>query len=192
MIEGTVDSDDKVCWYVLRVTYQRELLAKDKLVAMGISCFVTMTTVKQLGSNGRYTKKKVAALHNYLFVQSTRKQIDEVKHTKIPWLRYVMVSMRDKSKHVMIVPDKQMQSFITIVQKEDERTMFLNPDEVHLSQGDRVVVTGGPFEGVEGVLMRVGKRARGRSVVVKIDGVAAVATAVISSDLVQRIDDARQ
>ena len=68
MIEGTVDSDDKVCWYVLRVTYQRELLAKDKLVAMGISCFVPMTTVKQLGSNGRYTKKKVAALHNYLFV----------------------------------------------------------------------------------------------------------------------------
>ena len=47
-------------------------------------------------------------------------------------------------------------------------------------------ITGGVFEGVEGQLMRV-KNSRGKRVVVKIDGITAVATASIPSALVEKI-----
>lgn len=172
-------------WYVLRVTYQRELSTKKYLDRMGIENFVPLRPVRQRNAHGRFFWTTQAALHNYIFVRATRETIDELKTFHQPALRYVM-HIQDGHSQIMVVPDAQMRSFIAVAGNTDERILFLEPADVDLSEGDRVRVTGGLFDGVEGVLMRIGK-SKGRHVVVKIEGIAAVATASVPMALIEKI-----
>ena len=77
-------------------------------------------------------------------------------------------------------------NFIAVAANIDEPVIFLSPEEVALSKGDKVRIKDGVFMGVEGTFMRV-KNTRDRRVVVKIDGITAVATASIPSALVEKI-----
>ena len=174
-------------WYVLRVTYQRELIAKNKFDEIGIKSFVPTQTVQKTDKKGCKIKKQVASIHNYLFVYSTKEKIDEIK-SSISWLRYAMVSAGNGKKKIMTVPDKQMEFFIAVAGNEQEQTTYICPDEVNLCKGDYVKITGGPFEGVEGIYMRVNNKKQ-RCVVIKLDGIAAVATASIPKIMVEKIEN---
>ena len=154
------DTDTK--WYVLRVTYQRELSTKEYLDKLDIENFVPVRVVRRRDSKGRFSRVREVAVHNYIFVRSTREVIDDLKTFRLPILRYVM--------H----------------QQNGENQIFLSPEEVALSKGDKVRIKDGVFMGVEGTFMRV-KNTRDRRVVVKIDGITAVATASIPSALVEKI-----
>ena len=57
---------------------------------------------------------------------------------------------------------------------------------MNLSKGIKVRITGGEFEGQEGIFLKV-KGARDRRVVVEIQGVIAVAMATIHPDLIEVI-----
>lgn len=187
MNEIKTTSGENKSWYVMRVTYQRELTARDILNEMGVTTFIPMITVRMTGRDGKLKKCHVAAIHNYIFINSTKSVIDDIKQCKIPWLRYVMYRNNSVNKEIMIVPDKQMQHFIAVAGNEKEKTTFISPDAVNLTKGDRVRILSGPFEGVEGVFMKVNNK-RGKCVVVKINGIAAVATANIPSILVEKLD----
>ena len=172
-------------WYVLRVTYQRELSTKEYLDKLNIENFVPIQVVRRRNSKGRFYRAREAAVHNYIFIRSTKEIIDELKSFRLPALRYVMHQQNGENQF-MVVPEAQMRNFIAVAGNTDEQVLFLSPEEVALSKGDRVRITGGVFEGVEGVFMRV-KNSRERRVVVKIDGITAVATASIPSSLVEKI-----
>ena len=58
--------------------------------------------------------------------------------------------------------------------------------ELNLSKGTRVRVTAGPLEGQEGVFLKV-KGVRDRRLVIHIEGVIAVAKALVHPELVQVI-----
>lgn len=179
-------ANNKKQWYVLRVTYQRELIAQERLQALGVDSFVPVTKERVIGSGGKCEWKRKAALHNYIFVHSCREKIDAIKRYQIPWLRYVMSPNREKARGVMIVEERQMENFIAIAGCEEERIIYLNPDEINLTTGDRVRVIGGPFQGAEGIFIKLqGKREK--RVVVKIDGVAAVATTAVPKTLIEKI-----
>lgn len=179
----SLDTDAK--WYVLRVTYQRELSTKEYLDKLDIESFVPIRVVRRRNSKGRFSRVREAAVHNYIFVRSTREVIDELKTFKLPILRYVM-HQQDGENQIMTVPEPQMRNFIAVAANVDEPVLFLSPEEVALSKGDKVRITDGVFMGVEGIFMRV-KNAREKRVVVKIDGITAVATASIPSALVEKI-----
>lgn len=172
-------------WYVLRVTYQRELSTKEYLDKLDIENFVPMRMVRRRNSKGQFYRFREAAVHNYIFIHAPKGVIGDLKSFQLPMLRYVMLT-ENGQKRIMTVPEDQMQHFIAVAGNLDEQVLFLEPAEVDLSKGDRVRITGGLFEGVEGVFMRV-KNAREKRVVVKIDGVAAVATASIPPALVEKI-----
>lgn len=180
--------DTEKQWFVLRVTYQRELIAKKKLDELGHTCFVPTKTVRKVSSAGRRIVKRESALHNFIFVQSDKNTIDDIKQTKIPWLRYVMHNDTVNKRRVpMTVPERQMHNFIAVAGSDDERIDFLNEEEARLCQGDKVRIISGMFEGVEGIFVKRNNK-RGKCVVVKIEGVAAVATATIPSILVEKIE----
>ena len=102
--------------------------------------------------------------------------------TSLP-IRYIM----DKETHSpIVVPKHQMDNFIAVAGTHDEQLIYLNPEPGDFSRGDRVKIMGGPFEGAEGVFVRV----KGdRRVVVCIDGVVAVATTFIHPSLIQKIEE---
>lgn len=79
-----------------------------------------------------------------------------------------------------------MRSFIAVSGNYEEQIVYLDPAVTALQKGDRVRITGGVFEGVEGIILRV----KGdRRVSVCIKGVMAVATAYVHPSLMELVSD---
>ena len=172
-------------WYAMRVTYQRELIAKRFLTERNIESFVPVRQERRL-VGGRYCLKPRALLHNYIFIHSTREEIDNLKQFHLPYLRYVMHTQNGE-RQIMVVPEEQMRSFVIVAGSDDERVMFLPSENAKLAKGERVRILAGPFAGVEGVLAKVAG-VRDRRVVVKIEGVAAVTAPTLPAEFVERIE----
>lgn len=131
-------------------------------------------------------RKKVRALvpvvHNLLFVHARPSDVQRVK-SQVTYLQYITDT---RSGQKIIVPDGQMQRFIAVSGTYDDHLLYFQPDELNLSKGTKVRITGGEFEGQEGVFLKV-KGARDRRVVIEIQGVIAVAMATIHPDLIEVI-----
>ena len=174
-----------VAWYVMRVTYQREMAAAEILNAEAVENYVPTVKVKRRNSEGVAIGWKIDPLvHNYIFIHSTFNRIMELKTGKLDYLRFLMATDSSTNQKVpQYVPDKEMESFMKIVKTEGMKTLDTSID---LRKGDRVRVLTGQFEGVEGIFMRMPTRHESR-VVVKIEGVATVATVALKASDVEKI-----
>ena len=103
--------------------------------------------------------------------------------SQVTYLQYITDT---RSGQKIIVPDSQMQRFIAVSGTYDDHLLYFQPDELNLSKGTKVRITGGEFEGQEGIFLKV-KGARDRRVVIEIQGVIAVAMATIHPDLIEVI-----
>ena len=80
----------------------------------------------------------------------------------------------------------ELHCFIAFAGSYSDHLVYFQPDELNLSKGTKVRMTGGDFEGQEGVCLKV-KGALDRRVVIAIQGVIAVAMATIHPDLIEVI-----
>ncbi len=172
-------------WYVMRVTYQRELVARRLLEEMGVECFVPTQKVKRRKTGGGYVWREVAKVHNYIFIHASLVAIQEIKTTKIQYLRFMMAKGEDGRPTPQFVPAQDMANFMEISRSEGAR--YLEPD-VKFNVGDRVRILVGPLKGVEGIYTRTTARHE-RRVVVQIEGVAAIATATYLASEVEKVED---
>ena len=101
----------------------------------------------------------------------------------VAYLQYITDTRSGKK---IIIPDNEMQRFIAVAGTYNDHLLYFQPDELNLSKGTKVRITGGDFEGQEGVFLKV-KGARDRRVVIAIQGVIAVAMATIHPDLIEVI-----
>ncbi len=182
---NSVSVQDHRQWFVMRVTYQREVIAKQRLDALEVENYLPIRIERRRNSHGRFCRVEVPLIHNFLFVYSQREIIDDIKNYKLPYMRYA-TCVREGKREIMIVPERQMRSFIAVASGGDDKALFLEPSAVNLSAGDRVRIIDGPLAGVEGTFMRL-NGGRGKRVVVKIDSVAAVATTELSPRMVEKI-----
>lgn len=171
-------------WYVLRVTYQRELVARRLLDDLGVRSFVPTEKVRRKKRGGGYYLREVAKLHNYIFIYSTPEELQQIKTNTIPYLRYMMGKDEQGNPAKQFVPEKQMEDFMAICASEGARML---DDMMGLQEGDRVRILTGPLQGVEGIYTKTSPRGR-RRVVVRIEGVAAVATATFTAAEVEKIN----
>lgn len=161
-----VVSSTDMRWFVLRVTYSRELKAQKLLHEAGVECFIPMVC-------DRNAEKKcyVPAVHNLIFVHSSRDFLDDYKRkveNDCP-LRYMM----DRSTGLpMVVRDKEMDDFIRVTKENDEGILYLDDPSSAATKGSPVEIVSGPFKGVQGKLLRI---RRDRKVVLQLVGVVAVA-----------------
>jgi len=182
---SSVPGRDTDHWYVLRVTYQRELSAHETLTGIGIRSFVPTNRLIQRVHGRKQTVIK-PVLHNYIFVYSSFNEIMTIKFNNIPHLRYVMCNSEDGQWIPMVVPNWQMENFILASDSMDDGLIYYDPGEIDLKRGDRVRVLGGVFTGLEGTYVRV-KNERKKRVVIEIPTLIGVATSTISPDLVEKI-----
>ena len=176
----------EVAWYVLRVTYQREITASKALEELQIEHYVPTIRTRIRNEKGVSIGWKTEPLvHNYIFIHDSYENILRIKQGKLDYLRFIMGKDDEGVMSVpQYVPEKQMADFIKVV-----RTMgfkSVDPD-IDLRKGDRVRVLTGPFEGIEGVYVRMPNRHEKR-VVVKIEGIAAVATVALNASDVEKIE----
>ena len=122
------------------------------------------------------------SFYNLIFVHACPSEVKRVK-SMVAYLQYITDT---RSGQKIIIPDQEMQRFIAVAGTYHEQLLYFRPDELNLSKGTKVRVTGGDFEGQEGIFLKV-KGARDRRLVIKIQGVIAVAMASIHPDLIEVI-----
>jgi transcription antitermination factor NusG len=179
-----------VAWYVFRVTYQRELTAAKLLEELGIEHYIPTVRMKIRNDKGLAIGWKTEPLiHNYIFIYDSYNNLLALKQHKIDYLRFIMGKDDEGMTTVpQYVPDKQMADFMKVV-----RTMGSKPVDpnIDLRQGDRVRILTGPFEGVEGIYIKMPNRHEKR-VVIKIEGIAAVATVALNAADVEKLEPIKE
>lgn len=173
---------EKKVWYAIRVTYNRELKVKADLDARKVPNFVPMQYRRE-ERNGVMVKRLVPSVHNLIFIQMTQTEMTDYKRSTSLPIRYIM--SRETHKPIT-VPDREMENFIRVAGTYNEELIYLKPDPGDFSQGDRVRIIGGDFEGAEGIFVRV----KGdRRVLINIPGVVAVASTYVHPSMIEKITD---
>ena len=178
---GNTDVADLPIWCALSAPYRNEFKAQRLLNEKGVENFLPLCTKIITDRNGRKVRKTLPVVSNLLFAYTTRDNMQQIK-LRAPFLQYR--TRREGARNIpIVVPDSQMRQFMAVSLTNNERLIYLQPDEINLAKGTPVRVIGGIFDGVEGVFIKV-KGARAKRVVVQIDGIA-VATAEIEPQYIE-------
>lgn len=182
----TMMCGDPKAWFPMRVTYSRELKVKAELDRLEIENFVPMTYKVADADTDHPHRELVPAINNLIFVRSTQEVISRLKLSNdvLEPLRYMIDHTTDKAHEIMTVSDRQMENFMQVASRTDDSVMFLDENSVVGREGKRVIIMGGAFEGVEGVIRRV---KRCKRVVVELEGIASVAIAFVPAALLKEI-----
>lgn len=180
-----MEQNSELHWFPMRITYNRELKIKELLDRDHIENFLPMKYDFVDTIDGR-KRMLVPAIHNLLFVRSTKEHLTDLKMHKQEFqpMRYMTQRTQDGGG-ILVVPDKQMDNFMKVASVQDDSVMFLDNEDYLKRVGQRVQIIDGCFGGVEGVIKRIKKNKR---VVVQIEGVAAVAIAFVPSAFLRFID----
>lgn len=177
-------TNTSICWYPMRVPYGRELKLKVILDMNGVESFIPM--VRQQVTAERSTKavcKYVPAIRNLIFIRSDRAVIDRIK-SEVEYATPMRFIMDQSTRQPIIVPEKQMEDFLKVSSCPDRELLYLKETDFSLKNGEQVMITDGPFAGVEGKVLRIKGNKR---VVVSIEGVAAVAIAFVPKSHIDKI-----
>ena len=174
------DRDSEI-WYAMRATYRREPDAMRLLEKENLGCFIPMQYKISI-KKGKKVRALVPVVHNLLFVHARPSELKRVK-SQVAYLQYITDT---RSGQKIIIPDNEMQRFIAVAGSYSDHLLYFQPDELNLSKGTKVRITGGDFEGQEGIFLKV-KGSRDRRVVIAIQGVIAVAMATIHPNLIEVI-----
>ena len=179
------ENTEPVRWYVLGAIFKREVKIRDDMRSRGFDCYVPLRyeIIKKPGN--KKERKLVPAIHELLFVHSTKSAIQEYKDQLKDKLYFKTIG-RKGHRELMVVQDKDMENFMRVTQQVEENLTYYRPDEISFRVGDKIIIHGGVFDGVEGVLVRVpGKRSK--QLVVSIPELAAVAVS-LSPEVVELVD----
>ena len=179
-----MQENEPVRWYVMGGAYRKEVKIRDDMRMHGFDCYVPMKY--EIKKAGRKTSRKlIPAINDLLFVHSTKSVIKAYTDDARDHIYHKPVG-RSPSREIMWVPDHQMENFMRLTQQVEENLTYYRPDEIKFHVGDKIIVHGGVFDGVEGVLVRVpGKRSK--QLVVTIPEIAAVAVS-LSPEVVELVD----
>ena len=186
-------------WFPIRATHHRAQKIYDKLVAINDGSFEPyLPTLRHI----EYTNEDFNNPTQYiadkpldaglLFLRSTLNDFRALLQ-----FRTLLAGMTPYYNHFsrnsygtndfLTIPERQMDSFRIIVESGNEN-IIVNQNEVpDFLVGDQVVVIGGPFAGVEGIVMKYKHQKR---VFVELQGVGRYATAYVPGAWIRRVNNA--
>ena len=184
-------------WFVLRVSYGRILKAKEFVDARNIDCYVPMH-YKQTTKQGKKRIITEPLLPSFFFVHTTIEQIVTLLRDKKvnsneerPLLSFYFdhTSYRQDSPNLnppLVIPDEAMNNFIRLTSIRNSHVILVNSSNIQYKLGDRVVVTEGDFEGIQGRVARIAGQQR---VVLELFGGCMVATAFIPKGAMMKFEE---
>jgi transcription antitermination factor NusG len=169
-------SEKQEYWFVVRTRKSQEFTLRNLLKKLEVGYFVpTRVVVRQL--KYRRVRVETSIIDNLVFVRTTKEKACFI----INECRLQFLYIRDKKTgSMLIVPDKQMQDFMFVMDM-DPNGMSLDNDA--LNEGYKVRVIKGEFAGIEGELI---KKSNQTHVVVHIPQVLSV-TVKISENYLEVI-----
>ena len=164
-------TDEQPQWFAMRATYHREMAVRQMLENAGIECY--LPTTHQLKTlRGRKVRVETPLVSSLIFVHAGKQRLQQFK-ARVPHLQYMTTRCSGKNVPI-IVPQRQMDDFITITTKVNGNLLFFRPGELNLHKGTPIRLHGGAIDGVEGIFVKIAGR-RNKRVVVEVDGVISVA-----------------
>lgn len=176
---------EEPAWFAMSATFGRELKAKTFLESKQVKCFVPMRYEIVKDKTQGKIRKLVPAINNLIFVYTTKERIQALKSVA-GYLQYLTKPVGGKNIPI-IVPEYQMQQFMTVCDTYNENLIYLSLDEINLKEGTPVRIIGSVFDGVEGTFVKVNK-SRKKSVVVMIQGLTAVMIAEFEDGYLQVLE----
>ncbi len=157
-------------WYALKIFYNRLAPLVADLENDGTEYFAPSDVIPSL-----------------LFVRSEESYVMHFgeEHRQHAWVYRSL----DNRRQPAAIDDHEMEVFRFVVTAGQHGLTLLGDDKPEYHEGDRVVVTDGPFKGAEGHIKRI---KRDRRLVVTIKGVVAVATTYIHPSLLRKADNTEE
>lgn len=174
---------EDVNWYAMKVFHNRMNFVQTYMENEGFSFWIPKQKKTYNRPQGRITVD--VPILSLVFVHCTENTIRELRWTlRDRVIIYNKVGIKEWKP--MAIPDCQVRQFERVVSfAAGTISIFENPDESFV-KGDRIRVTGGDFQGLEGYIKRIGAHKR---LVIVIDGILAVATAYVPRCFVEKIED---
>jgi transcription antitermination factor NusG len=183
-------------WFPIRATYHRAQKVYNRLLEINdgrLEPYLPMLRSiacgdESLGSTAQQVREEPLD-KGLLFVRCTLGSFSELVKNQIPGLTpyYNHFSTNKFGRNeYLIVPDRQMESFRIIVESRNNDILVRQTEVPQFIEGDSVVVTDGPFAGVEGVVMKYKHQKR---VFVQLHGIGIYATAYVPSAWLKKIDN---
>lgn len=159
-------------------------MAKHLLDSADIENYIPMQQKIQV-VDGKKRKALVPAVHNLVFVHSSKEIIQPFKK-QVPYLQYIIDRSRGEDAGPLIVPDRDMENFMKVVQVCQDSLEYLPVGDRNFPAGAKVRIIGGELDGVEGILSRSGK-SKDKKLFVTLNGILSV-KATVSPDSVVILD----
>lgn len=170
-------AEKEMHWYAAYTRVNQELLIQKRLNELGIENYLPQEERMRETPLG-LKKIRVILIHGLIFIRTD-------KTTSFSLLNDYMLNivyLKDReNRRSLIIPDKQMQDFMFLLDFSTDGVEVLNKD---LKRGDRVKVIKGPLQGLEGELVRLKGHKR---VIVRLDGVVSIATSYIPGSFLEKI-----
>ena len=183
-----LSEDKSIFWYVLFATNGKAAKISEYLKKANVECFFPLCYKEKRIRNSERTKRTIQPLiGNLVFVKSSKEYLSPILReiklrfdiTDDLYYRYL------GSKEIIVIPEKQMENFITVAGSNHERVIYLSNNEVNFEKGKKIRIIGGVFEGVEGIFLKIKGSNR---VVVSIPNLLSVATAFIPTRFVAPLE----
>lgn len=184
---NSVDKESaEMLWFAMSATFGREMKAKEFLENNNVRCFVPLRYQLVKGRSKDKVRKLVPAVSNLVFVNTTKDNIKKLK-AKLTYLHYH--TRPEGGKNIPVtVPSAQMEQFIAACNTYNEKMAFVRPDEIRLTEGTRIRIVGGAFDGIEGTFIRIDK-GKQKHVVINVDRIAAIVLAKVNDGYIQVLDN---
>lgn len=179
----TNKGNSKPQWFYMRASYSRGSKAYEIITSRGIKAFIP-EKIQRTYSNGRYTETHSYPLPSNVFIFCTEEQARSLtprslSPDSIPFLDFVYDHTESNCfgrNPIMTIPDTLMDAFINAASIQHPGAHFVDEKDATILTGDLVRVTGGPFEGIIGKVVKLFGKTR---VLVTIPNVISYATAYI-------------
>ncbi|KAA6320375.1 Transcription antitermination protein RfaH [termite gut metagenome] len=141
-------SEKQECWFVARTRRNQEFALRNLLKKLEIGYFLpTRVIVRQL--KYRRIRVEVPIINNLVFVHASKEKACFIVNE----CRLQLFYIKDRNtSSMLVVPDKQMQDFMFVMDLSPNEMSFNNDA---LSEGSKVRVIKGEFTGIEGELVRI-------------------------------------
>lgn len=171
-------AENKMNWYAAYTRVNQELLVKKRLDELGIENYLPQEEQIRETSVGR-KKIRIILIHGMIFIRTDK----ATSFSLLNDYNLNIIYLKDReNRRSLIIPDKQMQDFMFLLDFSTDGVEVLNKD---LKRGDRVKVIKGPLQGLEGELVRLKGHKR---VIVRLEGVVSIATSFIPGSFLEKIE----
>lgn len=164
-------------WYAAKTRSNVEKKVKERFEQLGIEHYIPFrqTTIER---NGKRTDVMKPVIPNLVFIRTDfQTALSLVNEQGLPFNYMIDHATRT----LLVVPDKQMQDFMFLLDFSEETILVEN---ANLRHGDRIRVIKGDFAGIEGELIRIKGHKR---VVVRLEGLFSLATTYIPGSFLEKI-----